>query len=60
MPVPGGELDKPTDRNHWGWVFLKEPKIYFPKSKTLKNDLRNTVHFGKLKHHVIIMETHDY
>ena len=26
MPVPGGGLDKPTDRNQWGWVFLKDPK----------------------------------
>ena len=26
MPVPGGGLDKPTDRNQWSWVFLKDLK----------------------------------
>ena len=26
VPVSGGGLDKPTDRNQWGWVFLKDSK----------------------------------
>ena len=36
------------------------PKKYFPKSKTLKNTLKNTIHFAKVEHDMIIMETDDY
>ena len=38
-----------------GDTFLSD----FPKSKT-KNTLKNTIHFPKVKHDMIIMETHDY
>ena len=67
---PGGGLDKLTDRDQRSWVFLNDPKNtlpqtenpnkYFPKSKTLKNTLKNTINFSKVKHDMIIMETHDY
>ena len=35
----------------------KPKRKYFPKSKTLKNALKNTIHFAKVKHNMIIMET---
>ena len=38
----------------------ENPKKYFPKSKTLKDTLNNTIHFTKVKHDTIIMETNDY
>ena len=70
----GGGLDKPTDRNQWSWIFLKDPKKCFttnrpppPPQTTKLSEKQNpkkypkiTVHFAKLKHHVIIMLTHDY
>ena len=67
---PGGGLDKATDRDQRSWVLLnnpkntlpptENPKKYFPKNKTLKNTVKNTIHFAKVKHDMIIMETHDY
>ena len=67
---PGGGLNKPTDRDQRSWVFLnypkntlpltEHPKKYFPKSKTLKNTLQNTIHLAKVKHSMIIMENRDY
>ena len=67
---PGGGLEKPTDRDRRSWVFLNDPKNTFatnrkPKKKLSekqnpKNTLKNTIHFAKVKHDVIIMETHDY
>ena len=67
---PGDGLDKPTDSDRRSWVFLNDPKNtlpltenlkkYFPKSKTLKNTLKNTIHFAKVMHDTIIIGTHDY
>ena len=67
---PRSELDKPTDRNQRSWVFLsyrkntlsltEHPKKYFPKSKTRKNTLKNTIHLAKVKHYEIIMKNRDY
>ena len=62
----GGGLEKPTDRDQRSWVFLNDPKKNtlpltenpqkntFRKAKP-KNTLKNTIHFAKVKHDVIIM-----
>ena len=54
---PGGGLGIPTDMDQWNWVFLnntkntlplkENPKIYCPKSETLKNTLLNHNSFSE-------------
>ena len=58
------------DRDRRSWAFLNDPKKYFatnrrPQKDTFqkvkpKNTLKNTIHFAKVKHDMIIMEIHDY
>ena len=67
---PGDGLDKPTERDRRSWVFLNDPKNYFgtnrkpkkvlSKSKTLKNIVKNNIHFVKVMHDTIIIVAHDY
>ena len=67
---PGGGLDKPIDRDQQSWVFLNNPKKYFATNRKLqkilskkqnpKNTLKYTIQFTKVKHDMIIMETHDH
>ena len=43
-PRPGvsaGGLDKPTDRNQWSWVFLKDPKNTLPLTENPKKLSKN-------------------
>ena len=35
--IPGGGLDKSTDRDQRSWVFLNYPKQYFANDRTPKN-----------------------
>ena len=70
LEIPGGGLDKPTDRDQQSWVFLNYPKKYFATDRTPKNILsekqnskntpQNTVHLEKVNHDMIIMDNRDY
>ena len=65
----GSGLDKPTDRDQWGWVFLNYPKIlcHWQKTQKILSEKQNpktseiTIHLiAKVKHNMIIMKNSDY